>query len=565
MAGMHFFNPVPVLPLVEIVRGEVTGDVAFDTAYAFAERIGKQPIACGDTPGFVVNRILVPVLADAVRVLEEGTASAEDIDKGMKLGTNWPIGPLALIDLIGDRRAWCTSARRSGRRTASRGSRRRRGSCAWRRPASSAARAARASTATTADRSAAPGMRSRAPRHGSLDGRARAAVARSAPRRGGDRTDRDLVPRAGDPDADRLRQARPRPLGGGEAGLIVAVVGVGRLSGFYVAGRAVDLHGERRVLFGGAVAAGVLGAIAAGLPFAAMLAVLFVAGSSSRRPRPRAASSSTPRSPSTRRDIAMGIRQAAVPLGGMAAAGVLPLVAEAAGWRTAFAVAGAFAVHGAAVALATAGLGPRLRRSERRPRPSTRGILTWDVRLWTFWATIMVGSQYVVLTFFAIDVEDRAEVSQKTAALLLLVFQAGGIVGRLAWGWAADRMPRARARRLPVGMTALSRRDRGAARGGTGHGLAGFAALGLLLGVSVNSWQGIWMTRLTEMAGVENAGTATGVCLSFMALGWIVMTPSLGAVADATGGHAAMWGALAGLIALAGAAVLAIRETASEG
>jgi 3-hydroxybutyryl-CoA dehydrogenase len=102
MAGMHFFNPVPVLPLVEIVRAEVTTDVAFDTAYAFAERIGKQPIGCGDTPGFVVNRILVPVLADAVRVLEEGTASAEDIDKGMKLGANWPIGPLALCDLIGN-------------------------------------------------------------------------------------------------------------------------------------------------------------------------------------------------------------------------------------------------------------------------------------------------------------------------------------------------------------------------------------------------------------------------------------------------------------------------------
>ena len=102
MAGMHFFNPVPVLPLVEIVRGEVTTDVAFDTSYAFAERIGKQPIGCGDTPGFVVNRILVPVLADAVRVLEEGTASPEDIDKGMKLGANWPIGPLALCDLIGN-------------------------------------------------------------------------------------------------------------------------------------------------------------------------------------------------------------------------------------------------------------------------------------------------------------------------------------------------------------------------------------------------------------------------------------------------------------------------------
>ncbi len=102
MAGMHFFNPVPVLALVEIVRGELTNDVAFDTAFAFGERIGKQPIACGDTPGFVVNRILVPVLADAIRVFDEGTASAADIDQGMKLGASWPIGPLALCDLIGN-------------------------------------------------------------------------------------------------------------------------------------------------------------------------------------------------------------------------------------------------------------------------------------------------------------------------------------------------------------------------------------------------------------------------------------------------------------------------------
>ena len=101
VVGMHFFNPAPVLPLVEVIRGELTSGAAFDTAYAFAEHIGKDPIACDDTPGFVVNRILIPVLNDAVQVLEEGTASAEDIDKGMRLGTGWPIGPLALIDLIG--------------------------------------------------------------------------------------------------------------------------------------------------------------------------------------------------------------------------------------------------------------------------------------------------------------------------------------------------------------------------------------------------------------------------------------------------------------------------------
>ncbi len=101
VVGMHFFNPAPVLPLVEVVRADATSDEAFDTAYAFAQRLGKDPIACFDTPGFVVNRILIPVLNDAVRVLDEGVASPEDIDKGMRLGTNWPIGPLALIDLIG--------------------------------------------------------------------------------------------------------------------------------------------------------------------------------------------------------------------------------------------------------------------------------------------------------------------------------------------------------------------------------------------------------------------------------------------------------------------------------
>jgi 3-hydroxybutyryl-CoA dehydrogenase len=101
VVGLHFFNPAPVLQLVEVVRAELTGDAAFDRAFAFAQALGKQPIACRDTPGFVVNRILVPVLNDAVQVLEEGTASPEHIDLGMKLGTGWPIGPLALIDLIG--------------------------------------------------------------------------------------------------------------------------------------------------------------------------------------------------------------------------------------------------------------------------------------------------------------------------------------------------------------------------------------------------------------------------------------------------------------------------------
>jgi 3-hydroxybutyryl-CoA dehydrogenase len=101
VVGMHFFNPAPVLPLVEVVRTEQSTEEAVETAYAFAERIGKQPIRCGDTPGFVVNRILIPLLNDCVRVLDEAEVTPEDLDTGMTAGLNWPIGPCALIDLIG--------------------------------------------------------------------------------------------------------------------------------------------------------------------------------------------------------------------------------------------------------------------------------------------------------------------------------------------------------------------------------------------------------------------------------------------------------------------------------
>jgi 3-hydroxybutyryl-CoA dehydrogenase len=101
VVGMHFFNPAPVLRLVEIVRTVKSTDEAVETAYAFAERVGKQPIRCGDTPGFVVNRILIPLLNDCVRVLDEADVTPEDLDTAMTAGLNWPIGPCALIDLIG--------------------------------------------------------------------------------------------------------------------------------------------------------------------------------------------------------------------------------------------------------------------------------------------------------------------------------------------------------------------------------------------------------------------------------------------------------------------------------
>jgi 3-hydroxybutyryl-CoA dehydrogenase len=99
--GLHFFNPVPLMPLVEVVRAVSTSPETFERAVTFARRLGKEPIAARDRSGFVVNRLLVPYLLDAVRALEQGVASTADLDRGMQLGCGHPMGPLTLLDFVG--------------------------------------------------------------------------------------------------------------------------------------------------------------------------------------------------------------------------------------------------------------------------------------------------------------------------------------------------------------------------------------------------------------------------------------------------------------------------------
>src|SRR5438105_11681273 len=99
--GLHFFNPVPMMKLVEVVRTILTSDEAFDSAFEFAKSLGKEPVACRDNSGFIVNRLLVPYLIDAVRAYEEGVGSIEDIDKAMQLGCGYPMGPFTLLDFVG--------------------------------------------------------------------------------------------------------------------------------------------------------------------------------------------------------------------------------------------------------------------------------------------------------------------------------------------------------------------------------------------------------------------------------------------------------------------------------
>ncbi len=99
--GLHFFNPVPLMPLVEVVKTIITSDEGFETGFQFAKSLGKSPIKTFDKTGFIVNRLLVPYLLDAIRALEEGVGTVEDIDSGMKLGCGYPMGPFTLLDFIG--------------------------------------------------------------------------------------------------------------------------------------------------------------------------------------------------------------------------------------------------------------------------------------------------------------------------------------------------------------------------------------------------------------------------------------------------------------------------------
>ena len=101
LIGMHFFNPVPSMKLIEVIRGVNTPQETFDFVYKLAQDIGKEPVEVAEGPGFVVNKLLIPMINDAIGLVESGTASVEDIDKAMRLGANHPMGPLALGDFIG--------------------------------------------------------------------------------------------------------------------------------------------------------------------------------------------------------------------------------------------------------------------------------------------------------------------------------------------------------------------------------------------------------------------------------------------------------------------------------
>ena len=347
------------------------------------------------------------------------------------------------------------------------------------------------------------------------------------------------------------------------AGLVVSALGLGRIAGFYAAGRAVDRRGERRVLFAGAVGAGACVVIAAAFPYGALLGVLVIAGLFLSAATPAGGKLVFTSFPGDRRGLAMGIRQAAVPIGGIAAAATLPFIAHAYGWRSGFVLAGTVAIAGGYTAAVIAGLGPRSTAppTGRSARDSIRPFLQREFVLITIWASILIGCQYTLLTFLAVDARERGAISTARAASLILVLQAGGIAGRICWGALADRLPRLRSRGLFAILTLIAATSMAGLAAVEIGNLALLALLTLLAGISINGWQGIWISRLTEIAGVERAGTATGFALTFLGIALTVSTPIYGAIADAAGTLRASWVAAMLMLGLAAVTVAFIPST----
>jgi predicted MFS family arabinose efflux permease len=339
-------------------------------------------------------------------------------------------------------------------------------------------------------------------------------------------------------------------------GALVAMLGLGRLVSFYAAGRAVDRRGERRVLLVGALGTGFFVGLAAGVGYTAMLVVFFAAGLFLATATPAGGKLVFGSVSPNRRSFAMGLRQAAVPAGGLVAAAVLPAVAGVTSWRVSLLLAGAVPICGGLAAVALAGLGPRVDEPPVRARRALAGLVTRPFVLTTVWACILVGGQYVVLTFLALDARERTGASATAAAALLVLVQAAGMTARVGWGALADRLPGFRTRALPGLVTALGLATALALATLPADGLGWFLALALLAGISLNGWQGLWTYRLTEIAGVARAGTASGVALTFVALSITLATPAFGAIADAASMQA-LWAVLAGVLVIALAVVLA--------
>ncbi len=343
------------------------------------------------------------------------------------------------------------------------------------------------------------------------------------------------------------------------AGLVVSAFTFGRIFGSYGAGVAADRLGERRVLIAGGLLTGALVGIAVTMPLAGLIPLLVVAGIASAASTPAGGRLVLVAFPPDRRGLALGLRQTGIPLGGLLAAALLPWIAHVADWRWSLAAAGAIAAL-AVVPLVLSHVRDGPHAGVGRPRgPSP--ARDRNVRLLTIWGCLLVSGQYALIAFLALDLRQDAGLSLAEASFLVAVAQGGGVVGRIAWGAWSDRTLAHGRKPLLIALTAVAFAAVlllfAAPRSAPVGVLAVVAALA---GLALIGFQGLWVTMITEMAGPERAGTATGFGITFVA-GAIAITPPLyGLVADLAGTYRAIWAVLAGLLALAFVPAALVRE-----
>jgi MFS transporter, ACS family, aldohexuronate transporter len=333
------------------------------------------------------------------------------------------------------------------------------------------------------------------------------------------------------------------------AGLTVSAFTVGRVLGSYGAGVAADRLGERHVLIAGGVATGAVVAVAVSLPLAGLVVALGLAGVASAASTPAGGRLVLLAFPRNRRGLALGVRQTGVPIGGLVAAALLPLLAHLYGWRWSLALAGAL------TALSVLPL--VFSRSERVVHIPVR-IEAWSpfrdrtVLLLAVWGCLLVSGQYALVAFFALDLHKSAGLTLATASLLLAVAQAFGILGRVGWGALSDRLLRRGRKPLLIALTLVAMLAAlllfGLPRSAP---VAVWVPVAALAGFAMIGFQGLWVTMVAEAAGPARAGAATGFAITFVAAGIAVSPPLYGLVADLTGSYRAIWAALAMVLAAA--------------
>jgi MFS family permease len=346
------------------------------------------------------------------------------------------------------------------------------------------------------------------------------------------------------------------------AGLLVSAFAVGKCLGSYGAGAAADRIGERRVLILGGLTTGLAISLAALSPVPLLFALLLVAGLASSVATPGGGRLVMLAFPPHRRGLALGIRQAAVPTGGLIGAGLLPLVAHYASWRWSLATAGAAAAVGTVPLLV---LQWRRRESPRAgERPERRGsALNRNVVLLTIWGAVFVTGQYAVLAFLALDLHQRMGLALASASLLAAVAQGGGLCGRIGWGMLSDRLlDRGRKPLLFVltGVALTAALLLAALPGRTPVVVLVLAAA--LAGVGLIGFQGLWVLLIVESAQPSRIGATMGAATVGVQAAAAGATPLYGLLADATGSYRAIWLALAGALAASAIPALMVRETA---